>query len=202
MTFITHHADIFFIFHACKSGLVGNLLILQKKVYTHLYTLILLSFFCSYLLFIKNYSTINCLHVTNTNIFFYNNYFYRSNTCPQCREKTSARNIHRIYFNFSNDDSIVTDPITLQSTIDSQNFNLTLLKKEKNDLTELNSELEMQKLSLQQEVWSCEGKIKDKNSAILALKEQLKYCKAQCANVADKEHEIKMLNTKLKELQK
>ncbi|EFN86278.1 TRAF-interacting protein [Harpegnathos saltator] len=125
----------------------------------------------------------------------------RSNTCPQCREKTTARAIRRIYFNFSNDDSSVTDSTVLISKIDSLNFQLTLTKKENTDLTECKNKLEMQILPLQQEIKLCEEKIKSKDSAIRALKEQIKYCKIQCADVTDKDKQIETLKLKLEKLQ-
>lgn len=86
--------------------------------------------------------------------------------------------------------------------IDTLNFRITLLNKKNDELTEYNNNSKIQIFSFQQEIKNCEIEIKDKNSAIVALKEQLKYCKAQCADIADKDHQIKMLNTKLEELQK
>lgn len=60
----------------------------------------------------------------------------------------------------------------------------------------------MQILPLKQEIKHCEEKIKSKDSAIDALKDQIKYCKIQCADVASKDKEIKTLNMKLTKLQK
>ncbi|XP_014488647.1 PREDICTED: E3 ubiquitin-protein ligase TRAIP-like isoform X4 [Dinoponera quadriceps] len=128
-------------------------------------------------------------------------WFERSNTCPQCRERTTPKHIHRIYFNFSNDDSIVMDNTVLQSTIDSLRFQLTLGKEETKNLRECKEKLELKIVPLEQQIKLFEKKLKDKNSTIAALKEQLQYFKLQCADVAEKDHEIKTLNKELEKLQ-
>ncbi|XP_071573461.1 uncharacterized protein [Temnothorax nylanderi] len=50
----------------------------------------------------------------------------RSKTCPQCRDRTTEQTIRRIYFNFSNSDSITEDAASLQKRIDSLTFLLKL----------------------------------------------------------------------------
>lgn len=135
-------------------------------------------------------------------VYFNNNYFYRSQTCPQCRDKATERSIHRIYFNFSNDDSICqTDSAKLQDEIISLNFKLTLSKKEITELKANNDKLDSLVVPLKQTILQNEKAIKKKESAIFALQEQIQYFKAICKDVAEKEKEIKTLNMKLEKLQ-
>ncbi|XP_024891633.1 E3 ubiquitin-protein ligase COP1-like [Temnothorax curvispinosus] len=67
----------------------------------------------------------------------------RSKTCPQCRDRTTEQTIRRIYFNFSNSDSIAEDAASLQNRIDTLILILKL-KDEIRKLTEENGKLETQ----------------------------------------------------------
>ncbi|XP_071570158.1 E3 ubiquitin-protein ligase TRAIP-like [Temnothorax nylanderi] len=115
----------------------------------------------------------------------------RSKTCPQCRDRTTEQTIRRIYFNFSNSDSIAEDAASLQNRIDGLTFQLKLRDENLNKLTEANGKLETQTAGLRREVRNVESEMKGKNSAILALKEQIKFYKQQCsdANTYRKENE-------------
>lgn len=66
----------------------------------------------------KNYSLKIQPRVYNTDPFS------RSTSCPQCRKKTTAKTIHRIYFNFPNTENITQDAETLQLQLDSTKFQL------------------------------------------------------------------------------
>lgn len=128
----------------------------------------------------------------------------RSTTCPQCRERTTENKIHRIYFNFSNNDSIVEDPTSLQNKVDNLTFQLQLKDQRINNLTEIKENLKTETAGLRQEVRKVESEINGKNSAIHALKEQIKFYKRQCQDVDTYKQEIEQLKKKnegLKNLQ-
>ncbi|KAG7202964.1 hypothetical protein KM043_010101 [Ampulex compressa] len=123
----------------------------------------------------------------------------RSKSCPQCREKTNNHKIHRIYFNFSNNDTIVEDASSLQDKIDKLNFQLLLKSKDIKQCTEKNETLEKQNAGLRKEVRKVESELNEKNTAIHALKEQAKYFKQQCSEVEGAREEIVRLKKKVDE---
>ncbi|XP_036141912.1 E3 ubiquitin-protein ligase TRAIP isoform X2 [Monomorium pharaonis] len=124
----------------------------------------------------------------------------RSKTCPQCREKTTDGKIHRIYFNFSNSDSIVEDATSLQHRIDNLLFQLKLKDTNLNNLTDSNKQLETKTTGLRQEVRKLESEIKSKDSAIRALKEQTKFLQQQCLDADNYKRENKHLKENLQNL--
>ncbi|XP_050452393.1 E3 ubiquitin-protein ligase TRAIP isoform X1 [Cataglyphis hispanica] len=124
----------------------------------------------------------------------------RSKTCPQCRERTTESKIHRIYFNFSNNDSIVEDPSFLQSRIDNLTLQLQLRDQRINNLTEIKEKLDMQTAGLRKEVRKVESEINGKNSAIHALKEQIKFYKRECQDIDTYKKEIEQLKKKNEDL--
>ncbi|KAL6423067.1 hypothetical protein ACFW04_010504 [Cataglyphis niger] len=124
----------------------------------------------------------------------------RSKTCPQCRERTTESKIHRIYFNFSNNDSIVEDPSLLQSRIDNLTLQLQLRDQRINNLTEIKEKLDMQTAGLRKEVRKVESEINGKNSAIHALKEQIKFYKRECQDIDTYKKEIEQLKKKNEDL--
>lgn len=124
----------------------------------------------------------------------------RSKTCPQCRERTTESKIYRIYFNFSNSDSIVEDPTSLQYKIDNLTLQLQLKDQNINNLTEIKEKLEKQTAGLRQEVKHVESEINGKNSAIHALKQQIKFYKQQCQDVDIYKNEIKQLKKNIESL--
>ncbi|XP_071647222.1 E3 ubiquitin-protein ligase TRAIP [Temnothorax longispinosus] len=124
----------------------------------------------------------------------------RSKTCPQCRDRTTERTIRRIYFNFSNSANIAEDTASLQNTIDSLTFQLKLRDENLNKLTEANGKLETQTAGLRQEVRNVESEMRSKNSAILALKEQIKFYKQQCSDANNYRKENEHLKKNLQHL--
>lgn len=139
---------------------------------------------------------------THNSVYLYLWNCCRSKTCPQCRERTTDNKIHRLYFNFSNNDSIKEDATFLQSKIDSLVFQLTLRDKNLSNLTEANKKLENQTAGLRHEVQKVESEINGKNSAIHALKEQIKFYKQQCSDTDTCRKENEQLKKNLEDLKK
>lgn len=123
----------------------------------------------------------------------------RSKSCPQCREKTTANKIHRIYFNFSNNETITEDACSLQDRIDKLNFQLLLRDKDIKHYTEKNETLETQNAGLRKEVRKVESELNEKNSAIHALKDQMKYLKNECSEINSLKQEIERLKRRLED---
>ncbi|XP_017753107.1 PREDICTED: E3 ubiquitin-protein ligase TRAIP-like, partial [Eufriesea mexicana] len=113
-----------------------------------------------------------------------------SKTCPQCREKTTLNKIHRIYFNFANSDNISEDTCSLQDKIDKLNFQLMMKEKDNKHYTEKINTVEKQNNELKKEVRKVESEISAKNSAIYALKEQIKYFQEQNLEAVGRKKEM------------
>lgn len=124
----------------------------------------------------------------------------RSKTCPQCREKTTEAKIHRIYFNFSNNDTIKEDATCLQQKLDNLTFQVRLKDKNISNLTESNEKLEKMTTGLRQEVRKIESEMNGKNSAIHALKEQIKFYKQRCLDTESYVRENECLKKRLDNL--
>lgn len=124
----------------------------------------------------------------------------RSKTCPQCREKATDHRIHRIYFNFSNNDSIVEDASVLQQKVDNLMFQVKLKDKEISNLREDKNKAERKVAGLRMEISDVEREINSKNSAINSLKEQIKFYKLQCQDVDTHKNEVERLKKHLESL--
>ncbi|XP_023290550.1 E3 ubiquitin-protein ligase TRAIP [Orussus abietinus] len=101
----------------------------------------------------------------------------RSKTCPQCRERVTQNKIHRLYFNFSNSESIKEDPYLLQVRLDNQKLQLSLKNEDIKILTQEKKTFERQAAGLRAEVKALQTEINKLTNAIHALKEQVKYFK-------------------------
>ncbi|XP_053999942.1 E3 ubiquitin-protein ligase TRAIP-like isoform X2 [Hylaeus anthracinus] len=121
----------------------------------------------------------------------------RSKSCPQCREKTTSSKIHRIYFNFSNNDTITEDTCSLQDKIDKLNFQLLLQDKDIKSYSEKTAKLEKQNAGLVKEVRTVETELNAKNSTIYALKEQIKHYKQQSLETDKLRQEVEQLQKKI-----
>ncbi|XP_012135512.2 TRAF interacting protein no poles [Megachile rotundata] len=121
----------------------------------------------------------------------------RSRSCPQCREKTTSHKIHRIYFNFSNNDTIVDDTCSLQDKLDKMNFQLILKQNELKQFMEKSETFEKQTAELKKEVYKLESELRAKKCTIDALKDQIKYFKQQNLEVEAKRQEIEQLRKEI-----
>lgn len=128
-------------------------------------------------------------------------YFSRSKTCPQCREKTSHTKIHRLYFNISNNVSILDDAATLQEKLDNLQFQMVLKEKDVTDFTKMAAEAQSQVVGLRKEVLKLEAEMEQKNSAMHALKQQVKHFKQISDDGLKYKKDAEKLKLKLSDLQ-
>lgn len=133
---------------------------------------------------------------------FIESYFYRSKTCPQCRERTTMHNIHRTYLNFSNVDSAVDDPVCLKDKIDSLDSELDQKNKTIKNLEENTKELECQIATLVEKNEHIESEMKSKNNAIQALKKQIWYYKFQYEVAEAERKQLMLLKEEAEKLKK
>ena len=121
----------------------------------------------------------------------------RSKSCPQCREKATSHKIHRIYFNFSNNDTIREDTCSLQDKIDKLNFQLLLAEKDVKHYSQKCETLDKQSAELRKEVYKVESELNKKNNIIYAFKEQIKYLKEQNLETETIKQEIEQLRKEI-----
>nr|XP_031842126.1 E3 ubiquitin-protein ligase TRAIP-like isoform X2 [Nomia melanderi] len=118
----------------------------------------------------------------------------RSKSCPQCREKTTMRQIHRIYFSFSNNDTIVEDKYSLQDKVDKLTLQLTMKEKDAKHYSEKYHALKKETTHLKEVLVKTET---EKNSIIDALKQQLIYFKEQASKTDYMQKENEQLKKKV-----
>ncbi|CAK9800031.1 E3 ubiquitin-protein ligase TRAIP [Anthophora quadrimaculata] len=117
----------------------------------------------------------------------------RSKSCPQCRERTTNTNIHKIYFSFSNNDSAnPSQGIAMQLK-----FQLLLKEKDVKHYIDKSETLTMQVNELKKEVEKVEKELNQKNLAINALKEEVKYFKDRNLEIQNSNREVEQLKKKL-----
>ncbi|XP_011880895.1 PREDICTED: E3 ubiquitin-protein ligase TRAIP-like isoform X2 [Vollenhovia emeryi] len=124
----------------------------------------------------------------------------RSETCPQCQERTTEQSIFRILFNIPNNDSIIEDPASLQCKIDNLNSQVKLKDSTINNLAEDKQKLKKQATDLRHEVQRVETEISGKNDAIYALQDQVNFYKQQCSDASNLSKENEELKQKLEHL--
>lgn len=56
--------------------------------------------------------------------------FHRSETCPSCRNKTTTRNVLRIFLNLLSSEGNTQDPVVLQCKVDNLEFQMKLKEKQ------------------------------------------------------------------------
>ncbi|KYQ48438.1 TRAF-interacting protein [Trachymyrmex zeteki] len=133
----------------------------------------------------------------------------RSKTCPQCRDGVTVEKIHKAHFTVSSTDIAAdnanADNLTLQGRIDSLKFQILLSEKNIKHYTSKNTVLEKQNAGLRQEVRKVESEMRQKNSTIYALKEQINYfkekyqeCDVLKKQLSQKEREVEQFQEDLR----
>lgn len=136
-------------------------------------------------------------HTPCGHIFHYaclTQWFKRSMSCPQCREKTTSHKIHRLYFNFSNSDIITADSCILQDKVDKLSFELSLKEKDAKQLSIKCETLETETMNLKKELAKVD---KEKGSIISMLKQQVVSLKERALAADCMEEENKKLKGRM-----
>ncbi|CAF4840950.1 unnamed protein product [Pieris macdunnoughi] len=143
----------------------------------------------------ENIYVIKCGHLFHYHCI--NQWISRSKSCPQCRINVTERCMFRLYPTISNDVT-VDDVTTLQSRLDDLQLQLrqekTKCKEKDNQIKEFILNIKKIEDSLQ----SSEKKLVEKTSAVIALKDQLKYVQIQNKEVHKLKSENEALNKYVK----
>ncbi|XP_076374879.1 E3 ubiquitin-protein ligase TRAIP isoform X2 [Megalopta genalis] len=73
-------------------------------------------------------------------------------TCPQCTKRTASHKIHRLYFNFCNNDRITDEIHSLQDKVDILSLELTRKEKDAKHYSEKSEAIEKKDESLRKEI--------------------------------------------------
>lgn len=137
------------------------------------------------------YATV-CGHLFHYNCLL--EWFERSKTCPQCRHKTTEKNIVRVYFNNANVTSDNEDPTLLKYHVESLEYKLKLSEKEIKLLkAEKNAALHQTK-GLRKEIKDMSSKVIVSEQKLLTTIDELKTLRCYCKQLS----EVKMENEELK----
>ncbi|PSN44320.1 hypothetical protein C0J52_09281 [Blattella germanica] len=120
----------------------------------------------------------------------------RAKSCPQCRNKTTEKSIHRVYFNVATNEA-EEDSSLLHNKIDSLKFQLCLKDTDIKNNQEENSKLNNQNKGLREEIVKLEKKIRIVESTSAAYKDQMRYLKAQQESAEAAVEEAKALRKQL-----
>ena len=127
----------------------------------------------------------------------------RSKSCPQCRKKTTEKEIFRLYFNVAEGEGEeVDDAAAMNNKLDSLTFNLRVKDK---DLTTVKEELQKEvKVSkgLREEIFKYKKKLDEADTYRQCLEEKLTYLRAQSKEAEHAKAEVLSLRTKLDRLQR
>ncbi|XP_011148078.2 E3 ubiquitin-protein ligase TRAIP [Harpegnathos saltator] len=140
-----------------------------------------------------------CGHVFHVNCL--SRWLTRSNSCPECREKTSQEKTQRLYVTFASNEASNTDNLSTQERIDSLKFQVLLNEKNIKYYTSKNETLEKQNAGLRQEVRKVESEISKKNSTIYLLKEQMKDLKEKYTEYETLKHKLSQKEKEIENLQ-
>ncbi|XP_022124851.2 E3 ubiquitin-protein ligase TRAIP [Pieris rapae] len=138
----------------------------------------------------ENIYVIKCGH-----LFHYHcikQWISRSKSCPQCRINVTERCMFRLYPTISNDVT-VEDVTTLQSRLDDLQLQLRQEKSKCNEKDNQIKEFILNLKKIEDSLQSSEKKLVEKTSAVIALKDQLKYVQIQNKEV----HKLKSENAEL-----
>lgn len=125
----------------------------------------------------------------------------RSKTCPQCRKKTTDKQLFRLYFNLAEGEGEeVEDAAAINNKLDSLSFNLRC--KERDLATakeELEKELNVNK-GLRNEIVKYKKKLDDADTHRQCLEEKVTYLRLQAKEAEQAKAQVTSLRTKLERL--
>ncbi|XP_077292184.1 uncharacterized protein LOC143915420 [Arctopsyche grandis] len=125
----------------------------------------------------------------------------RSQSCPQCRKKTTEKSLDRIYFNFMNTDGIILDAGALQVKLDTVEFQMKEKDKEFTKCQEDKEQLSEICKATEDRLCTLEKSNKEKNGVIEILKERIEYMKTESKELPRLRNEVKALKERLDHLQ-
>lgn len=121
----------------------------------------------------------------------------RSKSCPQCRNKCTQANVHRVYFNLANLDTSTIDIGTLQEKLDNVQLKLQCTEKELKQSEEQVKTLKDTQKKCMKTISGLEQKIQKNDFIILSYTEQLKMVKQQAKEADSLRKEVKELKDKI-----
>ncbi|XP_069681479.1 E3 ubiquitin-protein ligase TRAIP-like [Periplaneta americana] len=123
----------------------------------------------------------------------------RSQSCPECRSKTTDKSVHRLYFNVATCEP-EEDASLLRNKIDSLTFQIRLKDQDIKNVSEENKKLNTQNSGLRDEIKSQEKDIRTLKSTLSAQREQIKHLQTQTKAIEDAQDEARRLRKEFNDL--
>ncbi|XP_034246664.1 E3 ubiquitin-protein ligase TRAIP-like [Thrips palmi] len=125
----------------------------------------------------------------------------RSKTCPQCRKKTTEKQLFRLYFNLAEGEGEeVEDAAAINNKLDSLSFNLRCKERDLASVKEeLDKELNVNK-GLRNEIVKYKKKMDDADTHRQCLEEKVTYLRLQAKDAEQAKAKVSSLQTKLDRL--
>lgn len=121
----------------------------------------------------------------------------RSKSCPQCRNKCTESNVHRVYFNLANLDNSTIDVGSLQEKLDNAQLKVQVTEKELRKAEEQIKTLKATQKKCMKTISGLEQKVQKNDFVILSYVEQLKIVKQQANEAESLRKEVKTLKEQI-----
>ncbi|XP_055854117.1 E3 ubiquitin-protein ligase TRAIP [Episyrphus balteatus] len=121
----------------------------------------------------------------------------RSKTCPQCRNRCTDANVHRVYFNLANLDTSTVDIGSLQEKLDNAELKVQVAEKDLRKAEEQVKNLKATQKKCMKTISGLEQKIEKNDFVILSYSEQLKMVKQQANEAESLRKEVKSLKDQI-----
>lgn len=127
----------------------------------------------------------------------------RSKTCPQCRKKTTEKQIFRLYFNLAEGEGEeVEDAAAMNNKLDSLSFNLRLKEKDLSNAKELLEKETSVNEGLRTEIKNYKKKMDDAVTQRQCLESKISYLRMQAKETEQAKAQVASLKTKLDRLER
>lgn len=121
----------------------------------------------------------------------------RSKSCPQCRNKCTESNVHRVYFNLANLDNSTIDIGSLQEKLDNAQLKIQVTEKELHKAEDQIKTLKATQKKCMKTISALEQKVQKNDFVVASYAEQLKLVKEQAKEAGSLRKEVKTLKDQI-----
>ncbi|KAK3916232.1 E3 ubiquitin-protein ligase TRAIP [Frankliniella fusca] len=127
----------------------------------------------------------------------------RSKTCPQCRKKTTEKQIFRLFFNLAEGEGEeIEDAAAVNNKLDSLAFNLRLKEKDLSNAKELLEKETNVNEGLRTEIKRYKKRMDEADTQRQCLESKISYLRMQAKETEQAKAQVESLKTKLDRLQR
>ncbi|KAL7642606.1 UNVERIFIED_CONTAM: hypothetical protein RMT77_007170 [Armadillidium vulgare] len=141
-------------------------------------------------------ASVSCGHTFHSHCL--SQWLENSKSCPTCRQRATHKHMQKLFFDAIENDTSQIDPEALQNQIDSLKFQVVEKQQLMINLNEENDKLERQNKGLREECVKLEKSLKEKDTTLVAYKEQVKHMNEQVKGASKAKEEAKLAKDELK----